>query len=179
MPKVPQRLPRAVLSASDVERILAGPDLEDAIGLRDRAVLETLSSTAVRRRELCRLAVYDLDVERGTLLIREGKWKKALGRKAGCHIFRHTMATHMLEGGADIRFIQEMLGHSNLLSTQIYTRVALAKLKAIHSATHPGARLVRKPHVEAEGKPATSCTAPLCPEDEEAKEDLDDVRADG
>jgi integrase/recombinase XerD len=76
MPKVPQRLPPAVLNVSEVERILAVPDLEDTIGLRDRAILETLYSTGIRRRELCRLAVYDLDIERGTLLIREGKWKK-------------------------------------------------------------------------------------------------------
>ncbi len=235
MPKVPQRLPRGVLNVSEVERILAVPDLEDTIGLRDRAILETLYSTGVRRRELCRLAVYDLDIERGTLLIREGKWKKdrfvpigeralawvekyileargrlvvepdpktlflgslgepldpgwltarvcqyvrkALGRKAGCHIFRHTMATLMLEGGADIRFIQEMLGHSNLQSTQIYTRVALTKLKEIHSATHPGARLERKTRMDAEGVGAdaerdTSCAVPLPTEDDQAREDL-------
>jgi integrase/recombinase XerD len=58
------------------------------------------------------------------------------------------MATLMLEGGADVRFIQEMLGHANLQTTQVYTRVALTKLKQIHSATHPGARLERKEHVD-------------------------------
>lgn len=45
----------------------------------------------------------------------------------------------MLEGGADIRYVQQMLGHADLASTQIYTRASLRKLKAIHSATHPGA----------------------------------------
>jgi integrase/recombinase XerD len=51
------------------------------------------------------------------------------------------MATLMLDGGADIRFIQEMLGHASLETTQVYTHVALAKLQQIHAATHPGARL--------------------------------------
>ena len=60
-----------------------------------------------------------------------------------CHLFRHAMATHMLEGGADIRFIQAMLGHEDLNTTQIYTQVSLTKLKQIHEATHP-ARLHRR-----------------------------------
>jgi integrase/recombinase XerD len=59
-----------------------------------------------------------------------------------CHLFRHACATHMLENGADTRFIQAMLGHSLLSTTQIYTHVAVAKLKEIHTATHP-ARLTR------------------------------------
>lgn len=59
-----------------------------------------------------------------------------------CHVFRHAMATHMLENGADIRYIQVMLGHANLETTQIYTRVSMGKLKEVHAATHP-ARLTR------------------------------------
>lgn len=59
-----------------------------------------------------------------------------------CHVFRHACATHMLENGADIRFIQAMLGHANLETTQIYTQVSMTKLKEIHNATHP-ARLGR------------------------------------
>jgi len=51
------------------------------------------------------------------------------------------MATLMLEGGADVRYVQEMLGHAHLDSTQVYTRVSIRKLKAIHSATHPAAKL--------------------------------------
>ena len=54
-----------------------------------------------------------------------------------CHVFRHAMATHMLENGADIRFIQTMLGHASLETTQIYTQVSISKLKEIHNATHP------------------------------------------
>jgi integrase/recombinase XerD len=53
------------------------------------------------------------------------------------------MATLMLEGGADIRFIQQMLGHAELSTTQIYTQVSIRKLKEIHTATHPGAKLER------------------------------------
>jgi integrase/recombinase XerD len=74
----------------------------------------------------------------------------ALLKRAGiqqpgaCHLFRHSMATHMLEHGADVRYVQEMLGHAHLNSTQIYTRVSIGKLKAVHSATPPGARLERK-----------------------------------
>jgi integrase/recombinase XerD len=54
------------------------------------------------------------------------------------------MATLMLEGGADLRFIQQMLGHADLNSTEIYTHVAIRKLQQIHAATHPGATLERK-----------------------------------
>jgi len=64
-----------------------------------------------------------------------------LGKNASCHVFRHSAATAMLENGADIRFIQEMLGHAKLTSTQVYTRVSIAKLKAVHTATQPAALL--------------------------------------
>ena len=63
-------------------------------------------------------------------------------RKAGiktgaCHTFRHSCATLMLENGADIRFIQEMLGHANLSTTQIYTKVSIRQLQRAHAMTHP------------------------------------------
>jgi integrase/recombinase XerD len=64
-----------------------------------------------------------------------------IGKSGACHIFRHTMATLMLEGGADIRYIQAMLGHVRLDTTQIYTHVSIRKLKQVHEATHPAARL--------------------------------------
>jgi integrase/recombinase XerD len=64
-----------------------------------------------------------------------------LGKMGACHIFRHTMATLMLEHGADIRYIQQMLGHADLASTQIYTQVSIRQLQKIHAATHPGAQL--------------------------------------
>ncbi len=67
-----------------------------------------------------------------------------VGKSGGCHLFRHTAATLMLEGGADIRFIQQMLGHASLKTTQVYTRVSMQKLQAVHGATHPGAPLKRR-----------------------------------
>ena len=71
------------------------------------------------------------------------KYKKAVGidKPGACHLFRHSMATHMLDNGADIRYIQMILGHVNLSSTEIYTQVSIKKLKEVHTATHP-ARMV-------------------------------------
>jgi len=64
-------------------------------------------------------------------------------RKGACHLFRHTMATHMLEGGADLRYIQEMLGHAKIDTTQIYTKVSIERLREVHASAHP-ASLERK-----------------------------------
>jgi len=200
LPRLPQRLPRDVLSQEEVERVILEADTRTPIGVRDRAMLEVLYSTGIRRMELLHLRVMDIDCERGTLMVREGKGKRdrmvpigeravfwverylgevrpdlvvppdegalfltnlgesptpdwltqrvrgyvrasGIGKSGACHIFRHTMATLMLEGGADIRHIQEMLGHVSLESTEVYTRVSMKKLKAIHAATHPGAKL--------------------------------------
>ncbi len=69
--------------------------------------------------------------------------KAEIRLKGSCHLFRHAMATHMLENGADIRFIQAMLGHEDLNTTQIYTHVSVEKLREIHAATHP-ARVPRQ-----------------------------------
>jgi integrase/recombinase XerD len=60
-----------------------------------------------------------------------------LGKTGSCHLFRHTFATLMLEGGADVRYIQEILGHASLTTTQIYTRVSIQALKAVHDKAHP------------------------------------------
>ena len=60
-----------------------------------------------------------------------------LGKTGSCHLFRHTMATLMHENGADIRYIQQMLGHEDIKTTQIYTQVAIRTLQQIHAATHP------------------------------------------
>jgi integrase/recombinase XerD len=200
MPRFNYRLPRAVLSAREAEIVLGQPDITHPLGLRDRAILETFYSTGMRRLELLALTTFDVDRERGTVIIRQGKGKKdriipigeralfwidrylsevrpsllrnpneqalflthwgepimpanlssfmcryieaaQIGKKGACHIFRHTMATLMLENGADIRFIQAMLGHADLSSTEVYTHVAVQKLKAVHDQTHPAALL--------------------------------------
>jgi len=78
-----------------------------------------------------------------SVLVRAYVDKAAIGKTGSCHLFRHTMATLMLENGADLRFIQAMLGHVKLDTTQIYTQVSIRKLKEILEATHP-ARLERK-----------------------------------
>jgi integrase/recombinase XerD len=196
LPKLEKRLPKAILSEGEAESILNQPDIDEAMGLRDRAILEVLYSTGIRRLELINLLVQDIDQERGTLFVRQGKGKadrmipigeRALlwidkyldetrpelacgrdegrlflsglgeaispngltalvrnyidqaniGKRGSCHLFRHTMATLMLENGADIRFIQAMLGHVKLDTTQIYTQVSIKKLKEIHTLTHP------------------------------------------
>lgn len=60
--------------------------------------------------------------------------------KGSCHLFRHAMATQMLENGADLRWIQAMLGHRSMESTQIYTQVSIRALQAVHASTHPAER---------------------------------------
>ena len=212
-----------------VEAILNLSDVKTLLGLRNRAIMEVFYSSGIRRMELIGLKLYDLDIERGTLMVRMGKGRKdrfiPVGSRAcawvdkylmqvrpeivagyddqtlflddfgqpmtvrflgdlirrhveaggittpgACHVFRHAMATHMLENGADIRFIQAMLGHANLETTQIYTQVSMTKLKEIHSATHP-ARLERLKGVDkAQGEANDAAAAlldALAGEDEE------------
>ncbi len=76
LPKLERRLPKAVLTASEAEQVMAIPDLTVPTGLRDRAILETFYSTGIRRSELANLQVFDLDTERRTLMVRQGKGRK-------------------------------------------------------------------------------------------------------
>jgi integrase/recombinase XerD len=215
LPKVEKRLPRHVLSVAEVEQVLNQADVTDPLGLRDRAMLETLYSSAIRRQELIELTLVDLDLERGTLMIRQGKGRKdrmvpvgeracawldkylrevrstlsaepdegtlflsvsneklsanrlseivksyidaaGLPRVGSCHLLRHACATHMLENGADIRYIQELLGHESLSTTEVYTRVSIVKLKEVHEKTHP-ARL-EKP---GDAQPRSDISSPI------------------
>lgn len=184
------------LSQKEAEQILCGPDIRTPLGIRDRAILELFYSAGIRRSELTRLEVVDINFDRGVVHIHEGKGQKdrvvpigtraltwvnryltevrpeyvfgkdarvlflgydgmpldpgylgqhvrgyversGVDKRGSCHLFRHTMATLMLENGADVRYIQAILGHSNLTATQRYTQVSIAKLKAVHEATHP------------------------------------------
>jgi integrase/recombinase XerD len=187
------------LTVDEVERVLAVPDPRSAIGVRDRAMLELLYGTGIRRLELCQLGVDDVDVDRAVLRIVRGKGGKdrvvplpartaawlcryaaesrpmlrdpmvpdapralflsAFGaplraaelnhqvrrclRAAGitkpgnCHLFRHSIATHLLENGCDVRAIQAVLGHASLDTTARYTRVSVAHLRASFALYHP------------------------------------------
>lgn len=211
LPKQPKCLPRSVPSVTEVEAILREAEPGTAQGLRDRALLEVLYATGLRRMELPGTTIYDADLTRGLLWVRHGKGRRErvvpLGERAiawldkyltqarpellaadtealfltdygepvtpdylaakvkrymrfaginkpgSTHLLRHACATHMLEGGADIRFIQEMLGHANLQTTEIYTHVSIDKLIAVHGATHPS-RLQRR------GETSTPVTGP-------------------
>ena len=198
--KAAKILPRS-LSLAEVMAVLNMPNVTDILGLRDRAILETFYTTGIRRSELVRLDLDDLDRERGLLTVRKGKGQKdrvvpvgehalhwlgrylevsrprlevraqeralflsgygdrfsnqyignwvrrtieasGIGRKGSCHLLRHSCATHMLENGADIRFIQQLLGHARLDTTQIYTDVSIVQLREVHARTHPHARLL-------------------------------------
>lgn len=87
-------------------------------------------------------------------MVRE--WLHSLGLKGSCHLLRHTCATHMLEGGADIRFIQQLLGHAKLDTTAIYAEVSILQLQEVHARCHPSARLVEAPAPDAASVPAVT-----------------------
>jgi integrase/recombinase XerD len=67
--------------------------------------------------------------------------RAGLAKRGSCHLLRHTCATHMLEGGADIRFIQQQLGHQKLETTAIYTEVTIRQLLEVHARCHPSGQL--------------------------------------
>lgn len=86
--------------------------------------------------------------QRGTRLSRQSAWKfvvdaadaVGLGEKVSPHVFRHSFATHLLDGGADIRVVQELLGHASVTTTQIYTLITIDKVRETYSLAHPRAR---------------------------------------
>lgn len=81
-----------------------------------------------------------LAVRRVQLLVDSYARKAGLNKKVHPHVLRHTFATHLLDGGADLRTVQELLGHANLAATQIYTHVSQTQARKVYMAAHPGAR---------------------------------------
>jgi integrase/recombinase XerD len=101
-----------------------------------------------------------VSLHRLTTLMRSYVTASGVAKEGSCHLFRHTTATLMLEGGADIRFVQQMLGHVNIATTQIYAQVTIHNLQAIHTATHPAAATgPRRQRPDADGR--VSATAVL------------------
>jgi len=193
-PRLEKKLPN-VLSVDEVEALIATPDTDTALGLRDRALFELLYATGLRVSELVSLTVNAINVEAGFVLVmgkgskervipvgeealkwlrryllearqlilrartskylftdrsgarlsRQGFWKivKKYCLKAGIvknispHTLRHSFASHLLAGGADLRSVQTMLGHEDISTTQIYTHVEKERLKTIHDKYHP------------------------------------------
>ena len=223
LPKQPQTLPKAVLSAAEVELVLQQPDTTTPFGLRDRAILETFYSTGIRRSELANLNIEHIDVNRRILMVRQGKGQKdrfipigmrallwiaryvenardkllldpkepmlfvtihgermnpdslteyvrryikasGVNKEGSCHLFRHTMATLMLDNGADIRHIQAILGHSSLNTTQIYTRTSLKKLLEVHDKTHPAEQPDKRTENRPDDDASSSPDSPERPE---------------
>ncbi len=76
-----------------------------------------------------------------SIMVRRYLDRAGIEKPGACHLLRHTAATLMLQHGADVRSIQEMLGHARLSTTQIYTRVTIVELKKVHAATHPAAKV--------------------------------------
>lgn len=197
--KQEQRLPK-FLRSDEIDALLAAPDLSKPLGLRDRALLETLYASGMRAGELVTLSVTDVDYDEGIIrVIGKGNKERVtlLGRQAVfalqrymrkgrptllmsaaeddgalfvnrygkrisdrgirklfdryCgeasahlkitpHVLRHTFATHLLSNGADLRLIQELLGHASVATTQMYTHVTTERLQEVYAQAHPRAK---------------------------------------
>jgi len=196
LPRPEQSLPQ-VLNETELARLIETPDLQTAIGIRDRALMETLYATGIRHAEAHKLDLYDVDIAAHRLTVRLGKgqrdrvvpltetaaqwltryvtvarpelaagrlwgkgkrrgqpklvpptvalWLSVTGRrlsyqmiadrirdyasqagvKASVHTFRHSCATHLVRGGASLRHVQQLLGHHDLNTTEIYTHIEL------------------------------------------------------
>jgi len=200
LPRVPERLPD-VVSIDDIDRLLAQPFPDTPLGVRDRAVLETLYGCGLRVSELTGLDRSDVDLAEGFLRVLGKGSKERLvpiggmaalaldayvtharsrlrprasvssdssavflnarggrisrqavfelvrryGARVGLemhpHTLRHSYATHLLEGGADLRALQEMLGHADISTTQVYTHVDRRHVREEYLTTHPRARV--------------------------------------
>jgi integrase/recombinase XerD len=194
LPKTGLKLPE-VMGVKEVSLLLQTPNLNNARGMRDAAMLEILYAAGMRVSELLHLKINDVNLEAGFVKVfgkgskerlipigshaqervkeyiqsarpgllkqhtshylfiaragkpmsRQGFWKliKQYALKAGIHkritphTLRHSFASHLLEGGADLRAVQVMLGHVDISTTQIYTHVTRDQIKKIHDKLHP------------------------------------------
>ncbi len=193
-PKLPRSLPKS-MSETEVEALLAAPAGDDAMAVRDRAMLELLYATGLRVSELVNISLRQVNLdmgvvqvvgkgskerlvplgemaadaltlylqtarpallrgrvtddffvtERGGAMTRQAFWYliKRRARQIGMskppspHVLRHAFATHLLNHGADLRVVQLLLGHADIVTTQIYTHVARERLKQLHTKHHP------------------------------------------
>lgn len=197
-PRAQRKLPH-FLTGDEIGKLLSAPPLRDPLGLRDRAILETIYSAGLRVSEVVGLNDGDLDFEDAIARIR-GKGRKerlaplgryaldalnaylrtrklaakeptgreaptfvnrfgsrlttrsvgrmlekyilqtGLDQRTSPHTLRHSFATHLLDRGADIRSVQELLGHKSLVTTQIYTHLSTANLREVYLKAHPRAK---------------------------------------
>ena len=191
-PKLDRRLP-LFLTVEEAKRLVESPDVSNAPGQRDRALLELLYASGLRVSELVSLNTEQVNLstneirvwgkgakERVVLIglpaahaleayLTEGRKELLAGKKNSAlfvnrygqrllarrvqkilakyshsinksvhpHVLRHTFATHLLDGGADLKVVQELLGHADLSSTQIYTHVTQGRARKIYLAAHP------------------------------------------
>jgi len=199
LPRIPRRLPKNIPSVHEIEMVLNQSLIMGRLTIRNRAIIEVLFATGIRRIELVNLNIRDIDFNRQILTVREGKnkndrnvpiarraldWiqrylkemrpslaslasgdalflteagqrmkahkvtgmvtkcveRSGIDKKGSCHLLRHATATEMLRHGADIREVQEMLGHSDISSTQIYAHVTINDLNRVYYQTHPAAQ---------------------------------------
>lgn len=203
LPRLPNSLPRDVLTVRETSRLLESPDLSDTTGRGEQLILELLYVTGLRVSELCGLDVGDVDLSSRVIHVRCGKGGKdrvvPMGKKTAAkiqshvaeravrvlpgpnenrslfvsvrgrrltpgavqlllrretrkcairkhvtpHTLRHTCATHMHSGGAGIMHIKQILGHADVTTTQIYTRIAPREARETHRDKHPRERYAR------------------------------------
>jgi integrase/recombinase XerD len=180
-PRRGRRLPETP-TAPEIEGIIEALDGDEALPLRNRALIELVYSAGLRAAEAVTLDLADVDFEQETVhvhgkggkdrivplgeeasyrlqrYLRDGRPKLARGAENAFfvsvrgrrldtstlrrllphpHRLRHSFATHLLEGGADLRTIQELLGHSSLSTTQIYSHVDARRLRRVYDRSHP------------------------------------------